>query len=84
MLEDIFDEFADDENELSGEAFEALLRDCGYTRSEVHWHFRELFVQLATLPAAAQAAAAHPASKVSPRRMCQRGVQGVNGVKEVF
>ncbi|KAG1666022.1 hypothetical protein FOA52_010932 [Chlamydomonas sp. UWO 241] len=65
-LEDIFDEHADDENEMSIDAFEALLKDCGYTRSEIFYHWRDLFYAVAR-PSATDATAAASGEGPEPR-----------------
>ena len=40
-IEDFFDEYSNDENELSYDAFETCLKDCGFTRGEIHHFFKE-------------------------------------------
>ncbi|GAX76994.1 hypothetical protein CEUSTIGMA_g4441.t1 [Chlamydomonas eustigma] len=42
-VEDIFDEYSNEENEMYLPSFEACLREWGSTKSEIHFFFRELF-----------------------------------------
>ncbi|KAL6748153.1 hypothetical protein V8C86DRAFT_2885468 [Haematococcus lacustris] len=54
-LQDMFDDKASESGELSLEAFEVLLREAGYSRGELHYHYRPLF-DAAARPAANQVA----------------------------
>lgn len=58
-LEDIFDDHSNDDGEMSGEQFEAACREWGYTRGEVHFHFRRLFENAATPPSPGSGSTLH-------------------------
>eukprot|EP00798_Chlamydomonas_sp_ICE-L_P022708 gene22707-29864_t len=49
LLEDIFDEYCDDDCKLIWPSFETALRSWGYTRGEIFYHYRCLFDAL-TIP----------------------------------
>jgi hypothetical protein len=40
-VEDIFDEYSNEENEMHLPSFEACLREWGSTKSEIHFFFKE-------------------------------------------
>jgi len=46
-VEDIFDDYSNDDNEMSAESFEACCREWGWSRGEVFYHFRKLFEMVA-------------------------------------